>query len=327
MRNSIDVLIDNEQLKDKHFDYRMYMWLLLQADDNNQLNILSFKKTEIKNQTGIKHSTTIDNLLDYILYVPHYKLFEQINGNLKMVNVIPHYEIEGTFSLYLNQDIVKMLLSYREENTDKLIKTFLFLWKKSGSYKGKPYKPTIKEILAAIGLQATQKNRESLYKCLNWLKDKDFITCIDDYYPNTENNMPVPCLNIKWTWSNKKGFFNNVKEEKKECLIQEINKEIREEIKKQNIVEDQQDTVVVNNIEEWKIKLAERLLGRTISKEEYNKLEERDTLDTKEYWERNRGDLGTQQEYEETMLNRIKRVLNIKDVKIVEEEEDDDFIF
>lgn len=326
MRNSIDVLVDNEQLKDKHFDYRMYMWLLLQADDNNQLNILSFKKTEIKNQTGIKHSTTIDNLLDYILYVPHYKLFEQISGNLKMVNVIPHYEIEGIFSLYLNQDIVKMLLSYREENTDKLIRTFLFLWKKSGSYKGKPYKPTIKEILAAIGLQTTQKNRESLYKCLDWLKNKGFITCIEDYYPNTKNNMPVPCLNIKWTWSNKKGFFNIIEEEKEECLVQEIKEEVQEEIKEQKIIEDKQDTTIVDdNIEEWKVELAEKLLGRTISKEEYDKLEKQNTLDTKEHWERNKGDLGTQKEYEEAMLNRVKQVLNIKDVKVAED--DDDFVF
>lgn len=325
MRNSIDVLVDDEQLKDKHFDYRMYMWLLLQADDNNQLNILSFKKTEIKNQTGIKHSTTIDNLLDYILYVPHYSLFEQISGNLKMVNVIPHYEIEGTFSLYLNQDIVKMLLSYREENTDKLIKTFLFLWKKSGFYKGKPYKPTVKEILAAIGLQATQKNRESLHKCLDWLKDKGFIICIDDYYPNTENNMPVPCLNIKWTWSNKKGFFNSIEEKKKECLVQET----KEEIKEQEVIEDKQDTVIDNSMEEWKVELAERLLGRTISKEEYDALEERNALRDKDGWERNRGDKGTQEEYEEAMWKRVKDVLGVKGDRANKEivEEDDDFVF
>ena len=321
MRKTIDVLIDDNMLQDKKFDYRMYAWLLLQANDDNYLNILSFKKKKIIDESGIKHYNTVDNALDYELYIPQYDLFEQIPGNLKMVRVISHTEVDNGFGIYLNIDVVQKLFGYREENSDKLIRIFLYLWK-NGYNRDTEYKPAVKDILEGIGLQVTQKNRESVYKCLKWLHEEGFIFIKKDSFYSEKHGQFVSCLNVEWTWNNQQGFFNKVKETEIVKEEERLTKEIKEEIKEQEIIEDKQG-VVVNSMEKWKVELAERLLGRTISKEECDKLEETGALRDKDGWERNRGDKGTQEEYEEAMLDRVKKALNIKDIVVVSVIEDD----
>lgn len=304
MRKTIDILIDDDMLKDKKFDYRMYAWLLLQADDNNYLDILSFKKKKIIDESGIKHYNTVDNALDYELYIPQYDLFKQIPGNLKTVRVIPHTEVENGFGIYLDANFMQQLFSYREENSDKLIRIFLYFWK-HGSNRKTEYKPSVKNILEDIGLQVTQKNRESVYKCLDWLVDKGFITYKDDIFFNSDD-IPVPCLNIKWTWSNADGFDDKVVEEIVEVIEEKLPSVIIEE---KPMIEEK-----IIEIEDWQKELAERMLGRSVSIEEYEKmLAKKGTLVTKEQWERNGGMTGqrTQEEYEAVILDRIKQVLKI----------------
>lgn len=212
--------------ENNEIDYRIYLWLLTQVNEYDELDIISFVKSDIKKATGIKHSSTLDEYLDNVLYVPVYNLFESMPGSFRVVKPINFYQqrLEGKkiFSILMDKNIAKKLLKAGVGKGDQLIRLFLLMWR--GATQHTPYKPSLTTLVEGIGMVSTSTNRKNVQSCLDWLEQEGFISIANDTF-ETEKGYKNPCLNIKWLWSNDKPLIK-----KSTPIVETVIEEVVEEI-------------------------------------------------------------------------------------------------
>lgn len=310
-----------DELLASFVDMRVMAYLVMRSSFDKEngriINILNINKTDLGRSIKITDNRSIKKKLVDSFYSPDYIWYKQIPGRLDIVQV-PDYYNDGdvkekyNFNIVIDEEILKELMVFDE----RYLRVFMYLHKHARCYQQTGgFNKSIGRINNELGYSDSGQSVANLKDAIYELKKKKYI----DFEENPKgliakngHYVPTICKVKVYTFKNKK-----VETEDKEKDIQkrEQFKIVEEENKKvkQEVVENAKEEDI--KIEEWQRVLVEKTLGRNASNEEYKKMfAVNGTLVTKERWERNQGATGqcTQEEYENTISDRIKKVLGIK---------------
>lgn len=305
-----------EGLLESSVDVRVMAYLIMKSsfveNIGRVISVLDISKKDLGTHLQLKDNRSIKKKLMTSFYNPDYMWYEQIPGRLDIVRVPDYYNDEKAkekynFNLVIDQDILKELMTFDE----RYLKAFMYLHKNKNCYKKSGgFNESIGRINSNLKYGESGQNVSNLKEVIYKLREKGYIDFKENPKGITgENGHYVPTIyNVK-TYTSKNKIVVKPKEE-----IVEIVKDTKKELSPTTVEEISKIEEKIIEVEDWQKELAEKMLGRSISTKEYEKmLAKKGTLVTKEQWERNGGMTGqrTQEEYEGVILDRIKQVLKI----------------